>query len=156
VNNFVWSKYKKGAHRMSKHVNIMLLGIVGSLILVACSSAASSNTAVPGNSESENPSDTSNLDIAPTDQEPGPSEEVTAIPEVRDFQIVTLLPRDAIPAIDNPTFLSIEDADQVYSPDELVIGVEFNGEARAYSIPLLSRHEIVNDTVGGVKIAVTW
>jgi hypothetical protein len=143
---------------MSKHVNIMLLGIVGSLILVACSSAANtpSNTADPGNRESENPSDTSNADLTPTDLEPGPSEEETAIPEERDFQIVTLLPRDAIPAIDNPTFLSLEDADQVYSPDELVIGVEFNGEARAYSIPLLSRHEIVNDTVGGVKIAVTW
>ena len=36
------------------------------------------------------------------------------------------------------------------------LGVEFNGDARAYSVPLLSSHEIVNDTVGGVKISVTW
>lgn len=73
-----------------------------------------------------------------------------------DYELVTLLPRDAIPAIDDPQFLSASDADEVYDPDELIIGVAFDGNARAYSIPLLSNHEIVNDTVGGVKIAVTW
>lgn len=73
-----------------------------------------------------------------------------------DLQIVTLLPRDAIPAIDDPQFLTVEEANVAYDDDELVMGVEFNGNARAYSIPLLSSHEIVNDTVGGVKIAVTW
>ena len=73
-----------------------------------------------------------------------------------DLNIVTLLPRDAIPAIDDPQFLTVAEADAAYDPDELVIGVEFNGDARAYSVPLLSNHEIVNDTVGGVKIAVTW
>ena len=74
----------------------------------------------------------------------------------RELQIVTLLPRDGIPAIDHPEFLSAIEADEEYAPDELVIGVEFEGDARAYSIPHLSRHEIVNDTVGGRKIAVTW
>jgi hypothetical protein len=73
-----------------------------------------------------------------------------------DLEIVTLLPRDAIPAIDAPRFLDVEEADEFYDPNELIMGVEFNGEARAYSVPFLSRHEIVNDTVGGVKIAVTW
>jgi hypothetical protein len=77
-------------------------------------------------------------------------------PQERDFEIVTLLPRDAIPAIDNPEFLSVVEADDEYALDELVIGVEFDGDARAYSIPHLSRHEIVNDIVGGRKIAVTW
>lgn len=73
-----------------------------------------------------------------------------------DFKIVTVLPRDAIAAIDNPKFISVDEANESYEEDELVLGVEFNGEARAYSIPMLSSHEIVNDTVGGVKIAVTW
>jgi hypothetical protein len=73
-----------------------------------------------------------------------------------DLEMVTLLPRDAIPAIDNPQFLTIAAADAYYDPGELIIGVEFEGEARAYSVPFLSNHEIVNDTVGGVKIAVTW
>lgn len=73
-----------------------------------------------------------------------------------DFEIITLLPPDAIPAIDNPTFHTADEADQYYDPDELVMGVVFNGDARAYSVPHLSSHEIVNDEVGGVKIAVTW
>jgi hypothetical protein len=84
------------------------------------------------------------------------------IPEFRgsrnynELEIVTLLPQDGIPAIDNPEFLSAEEADSEYAPDELVIGVNYEGDARAYSIPFLSGHEIVNDTVGGKKIAVTW
>ena len=73
-----------------------------------------------------------------------------------DLEIVTLLPPDAIPAIDDPVFLSAVEADAVYDPDELVIGVVFDGDARAYSVPFLSGHEIVNDTVGGRKIAITW
>jgi len=73
-----------------------------------------------------------------------------------EYDIVTLLPKDAIPSIDRPRFYSIEEADAEYEPDEVVIGVEFNGDARAYSVGLLSSHEIVNDIVGGRPIAVTW
>ena len=82
----------------------------------------------------------------------------TRIPAAKyaNLEIVTLLPRDGIPAIDDPQFLSSTEADDFYDPDELVIGVEFDGDARAYSVPFLSNHEIVNDTVSGVKIAVTW
>lgn len=72
----------------------------------------------------------------------------------RLVEMVTVLSRDAIPSIDNPRFVSADRAN--YASDELVIGVEVNGEARAYSIPLLSRHEIVNDTIQGRHIAVTW
>jgi len=75
---------------------------------------------------------------------------------VRTFNMNTMLPRDAIPALDDPQFLSVEEANSQYEDDEMVIGVVFNGEARAYSIPELSRHEVLNDTVGGVKIVVTW
>lgn len=73
-----------------------------------------------------------------------------------NYEIVTVLPRDAIQAIDNPQFIALEEANETYDDDELILGVEFNGDARAYSIPLLSSHEIVNDTVGGIKLAVTW
>jgi hypothetical protein len=72
------------------------------------------------------------------------------------FEIVTLLPPDAIPALSFPAFYKAERADREYLPDEMVIGVEFNGDAKAYPIELLSRHEIVNDTVGGIHLAVTW
>ncbi|MCH7567508.1 MAG: DUF3179 domain-containing protein, partial [Nitrospirae bacterium] len=72
------------------------------------------------------------------------------------YDIITLLPKDAIPSIDRPRFYSIQEADAEYEPDGVVIGVEFNGDARAYPVGLLSSHEIVNDMVGGRAIAVTW
>ena len=73
-----------------------------------------------------------------------------------EFEIITLLPKDAIPSIDRPRFYSVKEADAEYEPDEVVIGVEFDGDARAYPVGLLSSHEVVNDTVGGRPIAVTW
>jgi hypothetical protein len=75
-------------------------------------------------------------------------------------QIVTLLPPDAIPAIwdPEPLWSTVEEAERSGDiADEVgVIGVAMGGEARAYPIPFLSAHEIVNDTVGGKAIAVTW
>ena len=40
--------------------------------------------------------------------------------------------------------------------NELVLGLSINGDSRAYPIPMLSSHEIVNDVVGGEPVAVTW
>lgn len=73
----------------------------------------------------------------------------------RTLEIVTLLPRDGIQAILNPRFITPAEADR-YTADEPVLGVSINGDDRAYSIPFLSGREVVNDTVGGVPIAVTW
>lgn len=73
----------------------------------------------------------------------------------RTLEIVTLLPRDGIRAILNPQFITPAEADR-YTADEPVLGVSINGDSRAYSIPFLSGREVVNDTVGGVPIAVTW
>ena len=75
---------------------------------------------------------------------------------VRTFEIITVLPQDAIRAILSPTFLSGDEADAQMSDDEPVIGVSINGDHRAYSVPFLSSREIVNDVVGGKPIAVTW
>lgn len=74
----------------------------------------------------------------------------------RDLTMVTLLPRDAIPAIDDPQFLTAAEAEREYAANEVVLGVHIEGDARAYSVDLLDSHEIVNDTVNGKPIAVTW
>ena len=73
-----------------------------------------------------------------------------------ELKLVTLLPKDAIPSIDNPQFYGVEEANAEYADDELVLGVNLDGDARAYSTGLLSRHEIVNDVVNDRPIAVTW
>ena len=89
---------------------------------------------------------------------PAPTEDpVAATAPERALDIVTLLPFDGIPAIDTPHFFpDLETANMFYNDGELVLGVEIDGDARAYSVPLLSSHEIVNDVVGGKPIAVTW
>ena len=74
----------------------------------------------------------------------------------REVQLVTLLGFDAIPAILNPKNVSAAEAVAWMEPDEQVLGLSINGEHRAYSIKFLSGHEIVNDVVGGVPVAVTW
>ena len=77
--------------------------------------------------------------------------------EEKDYSkdpIIPLLAFDAIPAIKDPSFVSAADAK--LGDDAPVIGVSFNGEHHAYSIYLLNGHEIVNDVVGGAKIATTW
>ena len=75
---------------------------------------------------------------------------------VRELEIVRLLGKDAIPAILEPEFVSMSEADQWMSPREGVLGVSIGGEDRAYPVSMLSRHEIVNDVVGGEPVAVTW
>ncbi len=65
-------------------------------------------------------------------------------------------PKDGIPAIDKPTFEAIAAADKWLKPKEPVIGVEHNGDARAYPLEILIWHEIANDTVGGMPVTVTF
>ena len=74
----------------------------------------------------------------------------------RDLQIVSILPRDAIPAILEPSFVSAEKANESLRSSNQVLGVSINGEHRAYPTGFLSSHEIVNDVVGGTPVAVTW
>lgn len=64
-------------------------------------------------------------------------------------------PKDGIPSIDNPKFAQIKDS-KFISDSDVVIGLEINGEAKAYPLFILVWHEIVNDTVGGVPVAVTY
>lgn len=63
-----------------------------------------------------------------------------------------------IPAIfaDDSLFISAQAGDEEWDDKELVVGVEINGDARAYPVRLLSVHEVVNDVVGGQPIVVTW
>ncbi|MEE4378821.1 MAG: DUF3179 domain-containing protein, partial [Candidatus Competibacteraceae bacterium] len=63
--------------------------------------------------------------------------------------------RDGIPAIDNPVFVSAQQADYL-EDDDRVLGIARNGVAKAYPIPILNWHEIVNDRVGEEPIAITF
>ena len=64
-------------------------------------------------------------------------------------------PRDGIPPIDDPDFVPVPQATGL-ADTEPVIGVTVNGAAKAYPLRILIWHEIVNDNVGGVPVAVTF
>ena len=65
-------------------------------------------------------------------------------------------PPDGIPAIDRPNFVTSAEANAWLKPKEPVVALEISGEARAYPLQILMWHEIVNDTVGGRPVAVTY
>lgn len=65
-----------------------------------------------------------------------------------------ILPRGGIPAIFAPRFVPAAEA---RIPDDAwVLGVVVEGEAKAYSLNLLNRHEVVNDHSGGTAFAAVW
>ena len=65
-------------------------------------------------------------------------------------------PPDGIPAIDRPAFVEQRAADAWLAPKEPVLALEINGDARAYPLQILLWHEIVNDTVGGKPVTITY
>lgn len=64
-------------------------------------------------------------------------------------------PRDGIPPIDDPQFQPAKD-DATLSSRDPVISIEINSDARAYPLRIMIWHEIINDTVGGKPVAVTY
>ena len=67
---------------------------------------------------------------------------------------VQILQRGAIEAIDEPEFVTADEAE--IADDAWVLGLVIDGEARAYSLNLLNAHEIVNDRIGDTKFAAAW
>jgi hypothetical protein len=65
-------------------------------------------------------------------------------------------PPDGIPAIDRPTFVAPATAAKWLKAKEPVLAVAIGGDARAYPLQILMWHEIVNDTVGGRPVVVTY
>jgi hypothetical protein len=65
-------------------------------------------------------------------------------------------PPDGIPPVDEPVFVEVSDNLEILPGNESVVALEINGDARAYPIRAMVWHEIVNDTVGGVPVSVTY
>jgi hypothetical protein len=65
-------------------------------------------------------------------------------------------PKDGIPAVDSPVFETIDAARGWLTDRSPVISLAINGSARAYPLAILIWHEIVNDTLGGAPVVVTF
>ena len=125
-----------------------------SLLIAACSSAANVNTlpeGVPAVEETEI--------LAPTEVEeesavitsPGQNPRVD---DPNNYEIPQLIPFDGIRPVYDPQFSSAADAP--LHDDELVLGVAWDGEAKAYPITVLRFREMVNDELAGIPTLVTW
>lgn len=63
--------------------------------------------------------------------------------------------KDGIPSLDNPTLLSAADASYLKG-DDLVFGVSINGDVRAYPLRIMGWHEMFNEVIGGVPVALAY
>jgi hypothetical protein len=62
---------------------------------------------------------------------------------------------DCIPALDDPQVVTAPEASTWLGDNDVVVGVEINGDARAYPLRIIDWHVVVNDTVGGVPVSLT-
>ncbi len=63
--------------------------------------------------------------------------------------------KDGIPSLDNPR-MTIPEAITYLRDDDLVFGVSINGDARAYPLRIMGWHEMFNDVIGGVPVALAY
>ena len=136
------------------------------LIATAIALAACGGASVVGPSDSESPASDITADDDSLVTIPIHLESMAAIWET-DFSnsiidLEELLvgiplsdPRDAIPPIDNPQFEAVSESDWIQDPEPGVL-IEIEGDARFYPLSVMTRHEIVNDEVGGIPVAVTY
>lgn len=93
------------------------------------------------------------------DQNTDPDNENPSEPSVWSIPVADVFDggpgRDGIPALENPGFVSVED-EFVLLDEELVLGYKNGDDIRAYQHIVLDWHEIINDNVGDVSIAVTY
>lgn len=169
-----------------KNGKSVVLGIVGiAFALIACSTPAPivgpqdeaplNGDSVPEENQPDTSSDNGNTrESAAADEQEGNgeiniSEEVPQALSGRGWEtdwtqhtvpydeiISGGVPRDGIRSIDDPTFKSIEQTDEWLTGTEPVIALVIDGEARAYPLSILTQHEIVNDTLNGVPVVVTF
>lgn len=65
-------------------------------------------------------------------------------------------PKDGIPSLTDPEFVSVKGGDRFLVSRDRVLGVVHEGVAKAYPIKILNWHEVVNDQIAGKAIAVSW
>ena len=65
-------------------------------------------------------------------------------------------PKDGIPSIDDPNFVTVAEADEWIQDNELVLGFIHDDVKRVYPLQILVWHEIVNDEINGEPVLITY
>jgi len=143
-------------------LGMVALAVAGALIVAAC--GASPDDEAGADEAAPTTTATSTTTAADREQMPeGPSaladRNADAFPDplVPVAEIISGgPPPDGIPPLDAPVFADVAESIDQLEPAESVVALEINGDARAYPVRVLIWHEIVNDTVGGIPVSVTY
>ncbi len=129
-------------------VALSLLG----MLPAACGRAAAP-TAAPHATPSPRPTPAT---LAPGAATPPTPDTRSELDRLVDFIVPGGPPKDGIPAIDAPRFVSATEMDELLEPEDRVFVLDYQGELRVYPQIILVWHEIVNDQIGGERISVTY
>lgn len=165
-----------GLHRVGRPPARRSLAIVVGLAVVAGACGSSSNDVAEGAAEVGATTDADALPAPWIEADPEPVDQISGDPEDesveralsnRDHEsfppaLVDISdirsggpPPDGIPPIDEPLFLPAGAVDFLEANDPVLL-VEVEGEARVYPIQIMTWHELVNDTIAGVPITVSY
>lgn len=139
---------------------LLALPVLPALVLAACSGPGAQETAV----QQATPEARTTPSAAPADDgapPPFPWERVAegeAVPGAETLERIRPggPPPDGIPPIDDPTFETVEAAGEWLSDRDPVMVVQVDDDVRVYPLAILTWHEIVNDTVAGTPVVVTY
>ncbi len=174
----MWTRRHTRTSRSSTASRLSALVVVVGLLAVSCGGGAVQQETDAGGSPPAGSSGGSSDDsggsggrggtpvvLEPIDSS-APEKVPSALDDVNDSELPEAVidtdelksggpPPDGIPAIDEPKFVKPATVDWL-APNEPVIALELDSERRAYPVQVLIWHEIVNDTVGGMPVSVTY
>lgn len=143
----------------------LLISVLFSILLSSCSGPQTASTTGNSPTPGSSPTPTENPQVT-VEEESEPNPPRGAMREfTTDFSRHTVdyseilsggPPRDGIPSIDEPAFISTEEADEWLDPREPVIAFQWGDDSRAYPIQIVMWHEIVNDVVDDTPVVVTF
>ena len=145
---------------------VTILLAVGALGLLP---AACSNPVSPA----ESPASGDVVVVAEEEPEAPPPEEPAASGQTGEYEIKTTAagvryivdpakivgggpPKDGIPSIDDPKYVSVSEADSWIADNELVLTISYKGVVRVYPLQIMVWHEIVNDVIAGDPLLITY
>lgn len=138
---------------------LSVTGLALLLLLAGCTQLVQSDDEA---TEAAEPPATSDQQPVPSNQSPAPNPELLAPPplvreqvDVDPSELVRVVSQDSIEAILEPELVPAGEARGMIAFED-IIGVCLGAECHAYPIIILSSHEVVNDEIGGVPVAITW
>ncbi|MBM2827219.1 MAG: hypothetical protein HW403_1283, partial [Dehalococcoidia bacterium] len=147
-------------------ISVGMLTLLGIVVLASCTSLGTVGVPSLGGVAQERRSQGSGVGVA--EGESGPGEESVGFSKrgwrtdfsKRNVSLSEIKgggpPKDGIPPIDKPKFVDAQQAGAWLGEKEPVGYLNLGGEAKAYPLQILTWHEIVNDTVGGQPVSMTF